>query len=134
MGGKEELIIKFSNPTQSKISIPYIVKTVSGENIVRFIPLSENQEVEALISGIGKTVGYVTVIPSLVNDSNNQESQFYSITARTFTKKDLEITNLGTKEFPFEIDKPLNQMNKEELLMLLIRVIIYLLVQGKLVI
>lgn len=134
VGGKEELSIKFSNPTQSKISVPYIVKTVSGENIVRFIPLSNNQEGEALISGIGKTVGYVTVIPSLVNDSNSQESQFYSITTRTFTKKDLEITNLGTKEFPFEIDKPLNQMNKEELLMLLIRVIIYLSVQGKLVI
>jgi len=39
-----------------------------------------------------------------------------------------------TIELPFEIDKPLNQMNREELLMVIIRTIIYLLVQGRLVI
>ena len=61
-----------------------------------------------------------------------QESSFYSLTAQTFIREnnngDVDI------ELPFEIDKPLNQMNKEELLMVIIRLIIYLLMQGKLVI
>ena len=133
-GGKEEMDIKFYNPSGYFKSVPYIIKRVDGKNVVGFLNLEDKQEIETLISGIGKTIGYITIIPSLSDSSINQDSLFYSITTQTFTKKETEITNIGTKDFPFEIDKPLDQMNKEELLMLLIRVIIYLLVQGKLVI
>ena len=131
-GGKDTLTIKFSNPSSKIVNVPYIIKKTSGENVVKFIPLNGNQEGEIIISGVGSTVGYVTVIPVLANSDMGQESSFYSLTAQTFIREnnngDVDI------ELPFEIDKPLNQMNKEELLMLLIRVIIYLLVQGKLVI
>ena len=131
-GGKDTLTIKFSNPSSKIVNVPYIIKKTSGENVVKFIPLNGNQEGEIIISGVGSTVGYVTVIPVLANSDMGQESSFYSLTAQTFIREnnngDVDI------ELPFEIDKPLNQMNKEELLMVIIRLIIHLLMQGKLVI
>jgi len=131
-GGKDTLTIKFSNPSSKIVNVPYIIKKTSGENVVKFIPLNSNQEGEIIISGVGSTVGYVTVIPVLANSDMGQESSFYSLTAQTFIREnnngDVDI------ELPFEIDKPLNQMNREELLMVIIRLIIYLLMQGKLVI
>lgn len=131
-GGKDTLTIKFSNPSSKIVNVPYIIKKTSGENVVKFIPLNGNQEGEIIISGVGSTVGYVTVIPVLANSDMGQESSFYSLTAQTFIREnnngDIDI------ELPFEIDKPLNQMNKEELLMVIIRLIIHLLMQGKLVI
>ena len=131
-GGKDTLTIKFSNPSSKIVNVPYIIKKTSGENVVKFIPLNSNQEGEIIISGVGSTVGYVTVIPVLANSDMGQESSFYSLTAQTFIREnnngDIDI------ELPFEIDKPLNQMNKEELLMVIIRLIIHLLMQGKLVI
>ena len=131
-GGKDTLTIKFSNPSSKIVNVPYIIKKTSGENVVKFIPLNGNQEGEIIISGVGSTVGYVTVIPVLANSDMGQESSFYSLTAQTFIREnnngDVDI------ELPFEIDKPLNQMNREELLMVIIRLIIYLLMQGKLVI
>lgn len=131
-GGKDTLTIKFSNPSSKIANVPYIIKKTSGENVVKFIPLNGNQEGEIIISGVGSTVGYVTVIPVLADSDMGQESSFYSLTAQTFIREnnngDVDI------ELPFEIDKPLNQMNKEELLMVIIRLIIHLLMQGKLVI
>ena len=131
-GGKDTLTIKFSNPSSKIVNVPYIIKKTSGENVVKFIPLNGNQEGEIIISGVGSTVGYVTVIPVLANSDMGQESSFYSLTAQTFIREnnngDVDI------ELPFEIDKPLNQMNREELLMVIIRLIIHLLMQGKLVI
>jgi hypothetical protein len=131
-GGKDTLTIKFSNPSSKIVNVPYIIKKTSGENVVKFIPLNGNQEGEIIISGVGSTVGYVTVIPVLANSDMEQESSFYSLTAQTFIRKnnngDVDI------ELPFEVDKPLNQMNREELLMVIIRLIIHLLMQGKLVI
>ena len=131
-GGKDTLTIKFSNPSSKIVNVPYIIKKTSGENVVKFIPLNGNQEGEIIISGVGSTVGYVTVIPVLADSDMGQESSFYSLTAQTFIREnnngDVDI------ELPFEIDKPLNQMNKEELLMVIIRLIIHLLMQGKLVI
>ena len=131
-GGKDTLTIKFSNPSSKIVNVPYIIKKTSGENVVKFIPLNGNQEGEIIISGVGSTVGYVTVIPVLADSDMGQESSFYSLTAQTFIREnnngDVDI------ELPFEIDKPLNQMNREELLMVIIRLIIYLLMQGKLVI
>jgi len=131
-GGKDTLTIKFSNPSSKIVNVPYIIKKTSGENVVKFIPLNSNQEGEIIISGVGSTVGYVTVIPVLANSDMGQESSFYSLTAQTFIREnnngDVDI------ELPFEIDKPLNQMNREELLMVIIRLIIHLLMQGKLVI
>jgi len=131
-GGKDTLTIKFSNPSSKIVNVPYIIKKTSGENVVKFIPLNSNQEGEIIISGVGSTVGYVTVIPVLANSDMGQESSFYSLTAQTFIREnnngDVDI------ELPFEVDKPLNQMNREELLMVIIRLIIHLLMQGKLVI
>ena len=131
-GGRGDLTIKFSNPSSKMVKIPYIIKRTSGENVVRFITLNGSGEGEVTISGIGTTVGYVTVIPVLANIDMGQDSSFYSLTAQTFVREN-QGNNVNI-DLPFELDKPLNQMNREELLMVIIRTIIYLLVQGRLVI
>jgi hypothetical protein len=131
-GGKGDLTIKFVNPSKKAMKVPYIIKKTSGENVVRFIDLNQNQEGELVVTGIGSTVGYVTVIPVLADSTINQESFFYSLTTQTFVREN-QGNNVNI-DLPFELDKPLNQMNREELLMVIIRTIIYLLVQGKLVI
>jgi hypothetical protein len=64
---------------------------------------------------------------------NQQSNYYYSISVSTVNPV-VEEPQEQAIELPFEIDKPLNQMNKEELLMVIIRLIIYLLMQGKLVI
>ena len=135
VGGAGELNIKFSNPSGVPMTVPYIIKGVDGKNTVKFMALDENQEAEVSISGIGKDIGYVTFIPSIgdKNINSNQNSYFYSITSKTFTKINQEPQEQEIK-LPFTLDKPLNQMNREELLMVIIRTIIYLLLQGKLVI
>jgi hypothetical protein len=132
-GGKEEMNIKLYNPSGSLISVPYIIKRVDGTSIVRFLNLEGKQEADFLVSGIGTSVGYITVIPSLSNNNLESDSYFYSLTARTFSK-DIEDNTNNNINLPFETDKPLSQMNKEELLMVIIKVIIYLLVQGKTII
>jgi hypothetical protein len=54
----------------------------------------------------------------------------YNISASTLTSNG-EIGPSNTIKLPFTIDKPLNQMNKEELLMVVLKLIIYLVSQGK---
>jgi len=133
VGGKGELNVKISNPSGVITKIPYIIKTVLGKIEVGFINLS-NQETELAISNFGKDINYVIIIP-IATDKNmsasNGESYFYSLTVQTLVKENQDSLSDNDIKLPFEIDKPLSQMNKEELLMLLIRVIIYLLVQGK---
>ncbi len=134
-GGKGELKIKFSNPSGVIMKVPYIIKSVSGKTDIGFIDV-DRQEAELIISGFGKDISYIIIIPVAINNNaqiSNGESYFYSITTQTFSKEVQENGN-NDIELPFEVDKPLNQMNREELLMVIIRLIIYLLMQGKLVI
>ena len=136
VGGRGELKVSFSNPSGVVSKLPYIVKNISGKNDVRFIDIS-GQEVELIISNFGKDVSSVIFIPVAINENtntNNNESYFYSITTHIASKEVQENGNSIDIELPFTLDKPLNQMNREELLMVIIRTIIYLLVQGKLVI
>ena len=64
-------------------------------------------------------------------DKTDQEF-YYSISVTT--QGSVENNDNTEVKLPFAIDKPLSQMNKEELLMVIIKVIIYLLVQGKTII
>jgi hypothetical protein len=131
-GGKGDLKIKISNPSGIIKQIPYVIKTVSGETSIGFMKLDKNYESELIISNIGKDIYSVTVIPSVTSKETNGQPYFYSITANTYTKEVQPETDNNTIKLPFAIDKPLNQMNREELLMVLLKVIIYLMSQNKL--
>jgi hypothetical protein len=132
-GGKGDLKIKLSNPSGVIKKIPYVVKSVSGETTIGFMKLDKNSESELIISNIGKDIYSVTIIPS-VGDSDIKEldgkTYFYSITANTYAK-DVQIETDNGIKLPFTIDKPLSQMNREELLMVLLKVVIYLMSQGR---
>jgi len=86
--------------------------------------LDGNKKGTINVLGMGKDKSSVVVIPVSLSPSGNL---FYSISIATF------VQNQNQAQLPFEISKPLNQMNREELLSVLLRLIIYLLLQGKLV-
>ncbi len=133
-GGSGDLKIKISNPSGTIKQIPHIIKSISGEMSIGFTRLDKNFESELVISNIGKDIYSVTVIPSVSDNNKESDSQtyFYSMTANTYAKENQVETDNNTIKLPFTIEKPLNQMNKEELLIVLLRVIIYLVSQGKL--
>ena len=134
-GGKGDLKIKLSNPSGVIKQIPYVVKTVSGETTVGFMKLDKNSESELVITNIGKDIYSVTIIPSVSNSDVKEldgKTYFYSITADTYAEQTQTQIDSAIK-LPFTIDKPLNQMNREELLMVLLKVVIYLMSQGKII-
>jgi len=129
-GGKGDLRIKISNPSGADMAVPYIVKSVSGATSIGAIKLN-GREGELVVSGMGKDVYSVIVIPSVRNGGVSGSEYFYSITAN-IVNGDVQPETDNNITLPFSVEKPLSQMNKEELLMVLIKLIIYLLGQGKL--
>jgi len=131
-GGKGELKIDLSNPSGVNMTIFYVIKSATGETSIGTMKLT-NQEGELVIPDMGQNVYSVTVIPSIHDDSisaSDGKAYFYSITANTINN-DGQSQNADTIKLPFSIDKPLSQMNREELLTVLLKVIIYLVVHGK---
>lgn len=138
VGGKGEIKVNFSNPSGVVLRLPYIIKSVTGKVDVHFMDVSK-QEAELIVSNFGKEISSITFIPLAINeniDSSNDESYFYSIAMHTSSGEVQENENniSDNIELPFSVDKPLNQMNREELLMVIIRLIIHLLLQGKAII
>ncbi|MDD5569155.1 MAG: hypothetical protein PHG23_01955, partial [Candidatus Pacebacteria bacterium] len=134
-GGTGSLKLKFENASSGKFVIPYIIKSVSGGTTVGSLKLNNAGEGELIVPNMGKEVASVTVIPSVqvLNYGDASDFYYYSLTATSFSEgSNADIDNPGTNiTLPFEIDKPLNQMNREELLTVLLRLIITLLAQGK---
>ncbi|MFA5729978.1 MAG: hypothetical protein WC938_02010 [Candidatus Paceibacterota bacterium] len=141
-GGSDNLKIVFKNQSVGQFVVPYIIKNVDGISIVKFLKIDSSSKTgELVVQNINKDVSSVIVMPSIqILDAVNQSLNYnYSIAASSFVNTESNSnqgnnnnqTDTGIK-LPFLIDKPLNQMNREELLMVLLKVIIYLVTQGKL--
>jgi len=123
-GARSDVRIDFDGRSQSNLRVLYIIKDFSGKYEVREMTLDGNKRGTVSVLGMGKDKSSVVIIPVALNSPN---SLFYSLSLATF------VQNPEQAQLPFEISKPLNQMNREELLSVLLRLIIYLLLQGKLV-
>jgi len=123
-GARSDVRIDFDGRNQSNLKVFYIIKDFSGNYEVKEMKLDGNKKGTINVLGMGKDKSSVVVIPVSLSPSGNL---FYSISIATF------VQNQNQAQLPFEISKPLNQMNREELLSVLLRLIIYLLLQGKLV-
>lgn len=136
-GGVGTLKLTFKSSSNAEFVIPYIVKNISGDAIVNFLEFNQNQSSDLLVPGIGKDIASVILIPSVQQSSlDTKVSYYYSLTAASFFDTnanqgdDLEADEI---KLPFTIDKPLSQMNREELLTVLLKLIITLLTQGRLI-
>jgi hypothetical protein len=147
-GGVGTLKLTFKNPSNADFVIPYVIKNTSGGATVNFLKLNKSQSSDLSVPNIGKDITSVIVIPSVQfqNSNDTSLSYYYSLTAASFS--DTTVPNTGTDtgnsgtdtpgstgtdtiKLPFQTDKPLGQMNREELLTVLLRLIITLLSQGK---
>ncbi|MFA5013415.1 MAG: hypothetical protein WC520_02505 [Candidatus Paceibacterota bacterium] len=141
-GGMGSLKLQFKSSVKGNFVIPYVIKSINGEETVGFFKLNKAQEGELIVPNIGTDIASVTVIPAIeiTNYSDPASSYSYSLTATTSTSTtnanqgDTTNPDNGTEtniKLPFTIDKPLSQMTHEELLSVLLRLIIALLMQGK---
>lgn len=135
-GGGDSLDVEVSAPFKSFFKATYIVKKTSGEYSIGNVSFNDVNEGKFNVSNTNKDVSSVVLILSLENIDLDEAGGLpfvYNVIASTDNLNTGSITQSNTDiKLPFTIDKPLNQMNKEELLMVLLRVIIYLVSQGKL--
>lgn len=130
-GARSDLKIDFDGKNQNNLRVFYIIKEFSGNYEVKEMALDDNKKGTVTVLGMGKEKSSVVLIPVSLSSSS---SLFYSITSTTFSQPIENQSPESDTQLPFEVSKPLGQMNREELLSVLLRLIIYLLLQGKLVI
>jgi hypothetical protein len=128
-GARSDLKIEFDGKKQASLKVFYIIKDFSGNYELKELTLDSSKKGTIIVSGMGKEKSSIVVIPISLSST---ASSFYSITANTYVPQDNN-DQIQDAEFPFEVNKPLSQMNREELLSVLLRLIIYLILQGKLV-
>jgi hypothetical protein len=140
-GGFGNMKIDFKNQSSGEFVVPYIIKNVNGASSVNFLKIDNNSQIgELIVKDTNKDVASVIVIPSIQMMANEDLSRNYnySIAVSSFvdggtdTNQDVNNSQGDSINLPFAIDKPMSQMNREELLTLLLKVIIYLVSQGKL--
>ena len=135
-GANKDLKLVFDGRNQEEIKAYYIIRYYTGKQEVKEIVLGTNQTKEIIFPKMGVDIASLVLVVSAQDKTipfNQQSSYYYSISVSTVNSV-VEKPQEQVVELPFEVDKPLNQMNKEELLMVIIRLIIHLLMQGKLVI
>jgi len=129
-GARSNVKIDFDGKGQANLRVFYIIKDFSGNYEVKEMALDAGKKGTVTVLDMGKEKSSVVLIPV---SSSSSDSLFYSITATTFSQPNENQGSGSDIQLPFEVSKPLGQMNREELLSVLLRLIIYLLLQGKLV-
>lgn len=135
-GANKDLKLVFDGKYQEQIKVHYILRYYNGKQEIKELVLDKNKTKEIVFPKMGTDIASLIVVVSAYDKSasyNENKNFYYSISVSTVNSVE-EKPQEETIKLPFAIDKPLNQMNREELLMVVIRTIIYLLVQGKLVI
>ena len=135
-GANKDLKLVFDGKYQEQIKVHYILRYYNGKQEIKELVLDKNKTKEIVFPKMGTDIASLIVVVSAQDKSisfQENKSFNYSISVSTINSVEEEPQEQEIK-LPFAIDKPLNQMNREELLMVIIRTIIYLLVQGKLVI
>jgi hypothetical protein len=132
-GTKNNLKIQFDGKGQDGVKVIYLTKDYFGKYEIKELILDSYIKGEVIIPNMGIDKSFAMVIPSIQRPTDEKLNYFYYITASAFDPNNGEQNNsVDNVNLPFAIDKPLNQMNREELLIVLLKVIIYLVSQGKL--
>lgn len=133
-GANKSLVVNFDGKSQTGLKVFYIIRDYSGNYIVKELVLNNEKKGELPVSDLGTDKASLIIIPFVQNSNlsiHDQSHYSYNITVSTLKDTSAPVDNISVN-LPFAIEKPLNQMNREELLMVLLKVIIYLASQGKL--
>ena len=133
-GGGDNLKFEVSAPFKNYLKATYVVKKSSGSYSVGTITFNDLNQGSVSIPNTTKDISSVVLILSLENTSLNEDGSLpfvYNVVASTSSSTTNSTTQTDNIQMPFTLDKPLSQMNREELLTVLLRLIIYLISQGK---
>lgn len=137
-GANKDLKLVFDDRNNGNIKIYYIIRYYNGKQEINSLDLEDGGKKEIVFPKMGVDIASLVVIVSAQGkDYSGSQSNdlYYSISVSTLSSNQNNNDNNDEEiELPFSVDKPLNQMNREELLMVVIRLIIHLLLQGKAII
>jgi len=132
-GGRDGLKIEFKSASQSAFfKVRYVIEDNTGKLSLNSLALDKNGQGQLVIPDFSKNNKSITIIPCLemkVPSSADEKSYTYYLSASTLSKVDSGTSGQdgGSQiSLPFSTDKPLAQMSQNELLIVLIRLILYL--------
>lgn len=128
-GGWGDLKIDFDGSDRTDFEITCIVESDEGYYIGS-LDLNSKQEGGIIVEGMGDEIVSVIIIPSIqieVEDIDNCAKDFYSYNIVASTVEDPEEEDAPSLEdsLPFSIDKPIEQMSRQELLVVIIRLLLF---------
>jgi hypothetical protein len=145
-GGKDGLKIDFKSADPAAyFKVRYIVEDNTGKLSLNTLALDKNQQGQLVIPDFSKQNRSITIIPCLERKTPangvDEKDYTYYLSAATLNKTapaDQEAGGNATStgqgdsgastqiDFPFALDKPIGQMSRQELLITIIRLILYL--------
>jgi hypothetical protein len=134
VGGSGSLKVEIKSPNDCNFKASYIIKDQLDKSSVYPISIKEGETKEITVPNIRNASSIVFVFSvegSKLDNATTSSFFVYNTTASTTINNSSEQGEAEPEvNLPFEISKPLNQMSREELLTVLLRVIVYLLSQG----
>jgi len=127
-GGLGELNITFNGEDETNIEAKYIAKTKTGKYVVGDLELNENREGMVLIPDMDTEYDFIVIVPIVADSTyaaNSNKKWSYEIKAQIISKEEEPVIKDRTFEDIFSLNKPLSEMTKRELLIILIKVILY---------
>ncbi|MFZ2390804.1 MAG: hypothetical protein WAW15_03230 [Minisyncoccales bacterium] len=124
--------LEIKSPEKCKFKAFYITKDQYEKSLVKIINFNPGETKEVIVPNISENISPIVFIFSIEGSELEKTTPnlffVYSTTASVTLEENFSEPEVN---LPIETDKPLNQMTREELLRVLLKVIIYLLSQGK---
>lgn len=126
-GGGGGLEITFDGQDDVNIQAKYIAKTKGGKYAIGDLELNEKKEGKVLIPDMNENYESVIIIPIVADrlaSNKSFEKYGYEIKAKVIEKEEEQAVD-QTYESVFDLNKPLAEMTKRELLILLVRILLF---------
>ena len=127
-GGIGELEIYFNGEDNTNMEAMYIAKTKTGRNIVGELELNDKNEGKVIVPKMDEAYESLIIIPIMADRTlhNNLRSTYnYEIQARIIVEEKKEPPIEKTFKDIFSQEKPISEMSKRELLILIIKILLY---------
>jgi len=131
VGVNGDFKMEVKSPENCNFKVSYIYKDQYEKSHVKMVDFKSGETKEIAILNVKENISPVVFIFSI--EGTELEKTVSNLFFVYNTTASVTINNSQEPEIdlPFETDKPLSQMNREELLRVLLRIIIILILQGK---
>lgn len=135
VGGVGDFKLDIKSPKSANFKVAYIVKDLSDNYHVYFLTFKDGEEKQITIPDLKDNVSSIVFISSVEGSAlegtvSNLFFVYNTVASTTLQGSGSSSSNMDIN-LPFDVSKPLNEMNREELLNVLLRLVIYLISQGR---